>query len=61
MNRDKLQIKMAECNFSNAELSRAVGITEAYISQIVNGLRIPSVEVAKRIAEALNCKIDDLV
>lgn len=61
MNTEKLQKRMAELNMTNAELSRQVGITEAYTSQIINGLRVPSVIIGKSIADALDCKLDDLV
>ena len=61
MNTEKLQKKMAALKITNAELSRQVGITEAYVSQIINGLKVPSCTIGKRIADTLQCSLDDLL
>ncbi len=61
MNTEKLQKQMAKKAMNNSQLSKSVGVSEPYISMIVNGLRIPNVLVAKKIATALECKIEDLL
>lgn len=43
------------------QLSIAVDVSEAYISEIENGKRIPSLEVVCRLAQALKCSLSDLV
>ncbi len=52
---------MAKLKLTNSQLADSVGITQAYMSQIVNGLRLPNINIAQRIATALKCKIDDLM
>ncbi len=52
---------MAKLKLTNSQLADSVGITQAYMSQIVNGLRLPNINIAQRIAAALKCKIDDLM
>lgn len=61
MNTDKLQKQMAKMSINSRELSKKVGITEQYVSLIVNGLRIPNVLVAKKIADTLECTIEELL
>jgi len=43
------------------QLAQQVGVTEAMIGHIENGIRLPSLPVAIRLAEALNVTADDLL
>ena len=45
---------------TQVELARLVGVHHTFISHIESGRRLPSYAVAKRIAQALRCAIDDL-
>ena len=47
-------------NLTQEELSKKVGITQAMLSQIERGTKNPSIQVGVLIADALNCKVDDL-
>ena len=44
-----------------AELAAAAGIAASYLSDIENGRKLGSVKALKRIANALNVTVDDLV
>lgn len=43
------------------ELAEKAGITHAAINRYENGLRVPSVNIAIRIAHALGCTVEELV
>lgn len=45
---------------TQAQLGDAVGLKQAYVSQIEAGSRIGTVDVLKRIAEALRVDLDDI-
>ncbi|MCC6946757.1 MAG: helix-turn-helix transcriptional regulator [Bradyrhizobiaceae bacterium] len=47
--------------FSARDLAAATGLSGAYISEIENGKKEGSISAMKRIAEALNVDLDDLV
>lgn len=46
--------------YSQRGLGRAVDISEAYASQIANGLRSPGPEIAKRIVDLLEEDFNDI-
>lgn len=46
---------------SQESLAVASGVTRVSIARYEAGERVPSLEIAARIARALNCKIDDLM
>ena len=48
-------------NVSQLELAEMVGIQQSHLSRIENGRYMPRVDIVARIADALGCKIDDLV
>lgn len=43
------------------QLSIAVDVSEAYISEIENGKRTPSLEATCKLAQVLKCELSDLV
>ena len=45
---------------TQVELAAASGLTQAAIAQIETSKRNPTVETARKFADALNCDIDDL-
>ena len=45
---------------TQVELAAASGLTQAAIAQIETAKRNPTVETARKFADALNCDIDDL-
>lgn len=46
---------------SQEALANASGVTRVSIARYESGERIPPLDIAARIAHALNCKIDDLM
>ena len=58
---EKIKKLLAEKNITLVELAKNVGVTEAFISYVINGYKQPSVAVFKRIADYLGVKMDDLI
>lgn len=61
MNVEKLKKLMQEKNISQAKLSEMVGVSQAFISYMLNGYKVPSLAVIKTIAEILNVSVDELI
>jgi len=55
MNRSWLVVTREQSKLSHDDVANLCGITRQYYGMIEAGLRNPSVLVAKRIAEVLNC------
>lgn len=47
-------------NMTEKELACKLKMTETSVSRYINGVRIPNVITAIRMAEILNCKVEDL-
>lgn len=60
-NGEKLGELIRERGMKQKDVAAKVGITEAFLSYIINGLREPSVSVASQLAKVLDTKIDDLI
>lgn len=43
------------------ELAEAAGLTDAYVSNMENGIAVPSLTTILRLAVALRCKVTELV
>lgn len=56
MKRTCLIQKRLNTNFSQSDIANLVGISRQYYNSIENGLRRPSPEIAKKIANCLNFK-----
>jgi putative transcriptional regulator len=52
--------KRKENGLTQAEVAELAGINRASYVHIERGTRNPSLDVAKKIAEALGCKMDDI-
>lgn len=59
--KDKLKTLMEEKNVLQEELATAVGVSQTFISYILNGFKTPSLDVAKRIADYLGVTVDELI
>jgi len=57
---EKLKRAMDNCDVTQAELAEAVGVTQAFMSYMVNGIKKPSIDVLKRVAEYLHVSMEDL-
>ena len=58
MKRTYLIQKRLNTNFSQSDIANLVGISRQYYNSIENGLRRPSPEIAKKIANCLNFKVE---
>lgn len=58
---EKIKDCMTKCGVTQAELAKAAGVSEAFISYVVEGKKMPSVPVLKRIAQRLGVLMDELV
>tara|TARA_R110002096_G_scaffold123816_6_gene267751 strand:+ start:12535 stop:12849 length:315 start_codon:yes stop_codon:yes gene_type:complete len=54
------QLRAQSDNISQAQLAREVGISRQTLIAIEGGQRLPSLEVAHRIADALDRDLDDV-
>jgi len=57
----KLKEIRTAAGLTQDKLAEITGISQANICRIENGINIPTIETAKKLAVALNCKIDDLI
>jgi transcriptional regulator with XRE-family HTH domain len=61
----KIELKVKELREINhltmLQLSIPVEVSEAYISEIESGKKIPSLEVTCKLAKTLKCSLSDLV
>lgn len=48
-------------DLTQEELAAKVGVGQSFLSQIERGFKIPSVEVTKRLADALEVTVDELI
>jgi len=56
----KLKMKILESGKPQIALAREMKIPEPYLSKIVNGWLIPKNEIKDKIAQALNCQIEEI-
>lgn len=47
-------------SFNLSDLSRETGVGISYLSQIINGKKIPSPKLAKKMAEVLQVEVNEL-
>lgn len=57
---NNLKLYRKKLNLGLKELSDYVGVSERHLSFIENGRRMPSLPVAKKIADFLQCTIEDI-
>ena len=50
-----------ERGFSQIELAKRSGVSQAFISQIEKGEKVPTVFIAKRLAMALDKTVDEMI
>jgi transcriptional regulator with XRE-family HTH domain len=58
---DNLKVFRKSKNLTQLELAEKVGCSKIMISSIEQGVRTGTIELLKKIAEVLDCKIDDLI
>lgn len=57
----KLQDILYDRRISKHEIAEVAGVSDAFMSNILSGKKLPFVTVLKRIANHLNVLMDDLV
>ena len=55
-----LKVKLLEQGISQFQLSRDLGISDSYLSKVVNGWVEPPVELKARIASLLGCPVSEI-
>lgn len=50
-----LKLRVYTTGMRQNRLAKMVGIDEAYLSRIINGVRVPGKQMQQQIAEALGC------
>ena len=58
---DKLREILLERRIAQKELAEAAGVSESFISHVINGKKMPSVLVLKRVADYLHVTVDELI
>lgn len=61
MNLEKIKSLMTAQKVTQAELASVTGTSQAFISYVMDGTKMPSVAVLKRIADRLGVTMDELV
>ncbi|HDJ6039905.1 TPA: helix-turn-helix transcriptional regulator [Staphylococcus aureus] len=60
VNTRKFKEAMFLKGFNLSDLSRETGVGISYLSQIINGKKIPSPKLAKKMAEVLQVEVNEL-
>lgn len=58
---EKIKKLLDEKCITQVELAQAVGVSQAFISGIVKGYKLPSVPLLKRIADYLQVTVDEII
>lgn len=58
---NSLQIVRKNKGLSQIDLAKKIGVKSNTICQYESGKRNPNIHILKKIAKALDCKIDDLI
>lgn len=58
---EKVKEKRTEADVTQVTLAEMVGVAPSMICQIERGTKIPTVPLAKQIADALGCNIQDFL
>ena len=60
-NARKVKALMKKAKLNQADLSREFGVSEMFISKIINGEKQPSLAMAKELADLLGVTIDEII
>ena len=61
MNTEAIQKLIQEKNIQQSELAKAVGVSEAFISGLIKGYKMPSGGLLKQIADYFGVTVDSLL
>ncbi len=57
----RIKSLLDEKGITQAELAKVAGVSQAFMSYVIKGLKAPSVSVLKRIADYLHVSVDELI
>lgn len=60
-NTRKVKSLMKKAKLNQADLSREFGVSEMFISKVINGEKQPSLAMAKELADMFNVPLDELI
>jgi DNA-binding XRE family transcriptional regulator len=60
MLKSKIKVRLAELDIKQQDLSEKLGVTKQTMNAWVNGRSMPTLETAFKIANMLECRVDDL-
>jgi len=60
MYNNTLRERRKQLGYTLTQLSQCVGVTPGFLSLVERGLRVPRLETAQRLANVLDCTIDEL-
>lgn len=60
-NTRKVKSLMKKAKLNQADLSREFGVSEMFISKVINGEKQPSLAMAKELADKLGVPLDELI
>lgn len=58
--KNNINIWVAKSGLSKKQIAKDLGVSNIVLSRWINGHSNPSLENALKLAEILNCKVDDL-
>lgn len=58
---ENIKTKRLEMNITQKQLADIVNVDQSMICQIERGTKVPTILLANEIAQALGCKVDDLL
>ena len=58
---ETIQVMLRDRRMSQSDLSRSLGVSRAYVSQILSGRNVPSLDLLDRLAAALDCEPHELL
>lgn len=56
-----LRSMLVDHGLTQSDLAAKVGVTPAYISQLLSGHRTPQLETLEKLAKAMNCRAAELI
>ncbi len=61
MNVEKLKDVLEQKNISQKEFAQEIGTSEAFVSNMLRGFKLPSLETTKRISKYLDIPINEII
>ena len=59
-NTSSIKLLVAKKGLTLRGLSKEIGVSHSYLSQVINGTKYPSATIAKKISDGLSIGIEDI-